>query len=74
MTVMFQVESTETFYYVQAILYVFHIIDSSAAIQELQNSILTSSLVNLADTETINFEVDQFLELLNNNLKVFQCE
>jgi len=48
-----------------------HIINSSIAIKELQNVILSNDLINLLEENNINFEIDQLLKLLNLNLKTF---
>ena len=71
-TVMFQTEIVETLKYEQTLLYILHLIDSAIVITWLQECMLINSLMNLQDIEDFNFELNWFLELLNNNLKTFQ--
>ena len=70
----FQASVAGTPKYAQALLYILHAIDSSAATIRLQESILMNSLVNLRGDEESSFETDRLLEILNNNLKTFQHE
>ena len=73
-TVIFQASVAGTPKYAQALLYTLHAIDSSAATIRLQESILMNSLVNLRGDEESSFETARLLEILNNNLKMFQHE
>jgi hypothetical protein len=71
---MFQVSVAKILKYAHALLHILHVIDSSTATLRLQNCILMNDLVNLRDADDSNFEIDRLLELLNNNLKIFQQE
>ncbi len=71
-TVMFQTEIAETLKYKQTLLYIFHLTDSTIMITWFQECMLINSLINLQSVEDFNFELNQLLELLNNNLKTFQ--
>ncbi len=72
MTVMFQTETIETLKYKQTLLYILHLTDSTIAMTRLQECMLINSLMNLWSIEDFNFELNWLLELLNNNLKMFQ--
>ena len=73
-TILFQNEMSEVLKYAQALLYTLHLIDSSAATIQLQECLLTNSLINLQGVSNFNFELNHLLELLNNNLKTFLHE
>ena len=73
-TILFQAPAAHAPKYAQALLYVYHLVDSPAASIKLQDCVLTNSLVNLRGSTDSNFELDRLLELLNNNLKAFQQE
>ena len=73
-TLIFQARVASTPKYAQALLYTLHTVDSPASSDRLQEAILMNGLVNLRGAEDSHFETDRLLELLNNNLKVFQQE
>ncbi len=71
-TVMFQTKTAETFKYEQTLLYILHLNDSMIVITWLQKCMLINILMNLQSIKDFNFKLNQLLELLNNNLKMFQ--
>ncbi|KAL8635581.1 MAG: hypothetical protein Q9228_006941 [Teloschistes exilis] len=73
-TLMFQSSHAGTPKYSQALLYLVHTTDTVAAHPQLQDAILANSLVNTRGATDSNYETDRLLEILNNNLKVFQQE
>lgn len=73
-TVMFQSRNANALKYAQALLFTLHTIDSLAFAVRLQKIILTNDLINLRDESNLNLEIDCFLKLFYNNLKVFQQE
>ncbi len=71
-TVMFQKKTAETLKYEQTLLYILHLTNSVITMTQLQECMLINSLINLQNVEDFNFKLNQLLELLNNNLKMFQ--
>ena len=65
---------TEVSKYAQTLLYMLHLVDSSAVTIQLQECLLINSLVNLQGLSHFNFELNHLLKLLNNNLKAFLHE
>jgi hypothetical protein len=75
--IMFQSKVGGTTNYGRELIRQIHLVDSSAASEELQRAVLVNSLVNLHSegvNEATNFETDRLLELLNNTLKYFRRE
>jgi hypothetical protein len=71
---MFQAKAGGTPNYGHELLRLTHLTDSVASDLELQQAVLTNSLVNLKGKQGHSFETDRLVELLNGMLKEFQSE
>ena len=69
---MFQAKAREVSQYARELIRLLYLIDSETTSPELQRAVFINNLINLYDLPGHSFEIDRFLELLNNTLKYFQ--